>query len=360
MRKISFTCYLNNIAMRKISFTCFIVIVISITFLQAQDQEVRDSLAYQYILDYDVPESPAFSVLGVNPNTVMRGSAAKPIAVHLANQLISGGKVDNGIALDFNPYFSLLGGRLKNISEYRENYGKRLLANMQWSVATTALEEYPNDLVYGLGSRFTLWDSKDLLFDKGLGQKIDDCLAKDEDGAPEPGGEDKIEDIKFNCMKNNYDEIRKELTNMKGGSISLGWAMSGRIEGATLRSDSFNVLRNQIWLSGQYSLGKGFDLLGLLMQRFEYGDGAQDQTTMGLAVRYNKPNVSFSGELVYQNNNKKGIFDGGFNFGFKVLPRLMYVFHLATRDDPDNVDAKKKIVIRSGIRWNFSESYSKR
>jgi hypothetical protein len=268
--------------------------------------------------------------------------------------------VDNGIALDFNPYFSLLGGRLQNITEYRENNGKRLLANMQWSFATTALEEFPNDLVYGLGSRFTLWDSKDLLFNKGLGEMVDGCLAKDEEDDPYPGDEDKIEDIKFNCMKNIYDDIRKELTNMKGGSISLGWAMSGRIKGATLHSDSFNVLRNQIWLSSQYSFGKGFDLLGLLMQRFEEGDGAQDQTTVGLAVRYNKPNVSFSGELVYQNSNKKGVYDGGFNVGFRVLPRIMYVFHLATRDDPDNLDTKKKIVIRSGIRWNFSESYIKR
>lgn len=346
--------------MRNISFTCFVFFVISTTLLQAQDKEKNDSLAYQYILDYDVPESPAFSILGVNPNIVMRGSAAKPIAVHLANQLISGGKVDNAIALDFNPYFSLLGGRLKNINEYRKNYGKRLLANMQWSIATTALEEFPNDLVYGLGSRVTLWDSKDLLFDRGLGQKIDSCLAKDEDGAPEPGEKDKIEDIKFNCMKNNYDEIRRELTDRKGGSISIGWAMSGKIEEATLQSDNFNAIRNQIWLSGQYSLGKGFDLLGMIMQRFEYGDNAQDQTTMGFAVRYNKPNVCFSSELVYQNSNKKGFFNGGFNIGFKVLPRIMYVFHLATRDDPDTVDAKKKVVIRSGIRWNLSESNSKR
>lgn len=136
--------------------------------------------------------------------------------------------------------------------------------------------------------------------------------------------------------------------------------MSGRIQGATLRSDSISIIRNQVWLSGQYSFGKGFDVLGMVMQRFEVGEGAMNHTSLGLATRYSRQNFNFSGELIYQISGSNRILDGGFNAGFRVLPRVMYVFHLATRDDPDNDNAKKKLVVRSGLRWNFSESYDKK
>lgn len=334
----------------------FFISLVSLSMVSAQVAD--DSLAYRYIVDYNVPESPAFSVLGINPNLVMMGSAAKPVAVHIGNQLLSGGSVDNGIAIDFNPYFTLLGGQFNNINDYRNNYWKRLLANTQLSIATTALEEFPNDLAYGFGGRLTLFDSKDQLFKSELGNKIDTCLLQNARGGgpvpPEKG--ETIEDISFNgCMTDAYEEVRNELLNQKGGAISLGWALSGRVQGAILRGDSISVNRNQLWLSGQYSLGKGIDLLGMVMQRFEIGNTSDNQTSLGIATRFSKSNFNFSGELIYQINGSQGVLDGGLNAAFRIMPKVLYVFHLATRDDPSDENIKKQLVARSGLRWNFSE-----
>lgn len=312
---------------------------------------------YKYILDYDVPESPAFSILGVNPNEVMRGSAAKPIAVHLANQFIGGDKVENGVALDFNPYFTLLNGGIKNFSEYRKNYLKRLLTNMQWSAATTTLDEFPNDMIYGLGARLTLIDSKDILLDEQLRKEIDKFLIPEEvpDFSETDNPDSNGPTVKDERLPELYKRVRDSIRLRKGGSLSVGWAMAGQIRSATLRSDSFNVLKNQIWLSGQYTLTGGFDLLGTLIKRFENSDDLDDETWIGFGVRFNRRKSMFSGELVYKQVGDKGSWDGGFNVGFNLLPKILMVVHLATEEDTASKDGGKKAVIRTGIRWNMSE-----
>lgn len=139
--------------------------------------------AFNYKLDYSVPESPAFSVLDANPAMVARGTSAQELIINLANNLINQENLNSGIAVDFNPFF-VFGGKFENINEYRGNYLKRVLGNTQLSFATTTHNDFPNDMLVSAGVRFTLYDSKDLLFSKDLGKNIDEILLPKKDTDP--------------------------------------------------------------------------------------------------------------------------------------------------------------------------------
>jgi len=133
--------------------------------------------AYKYILDYDVPESPAFTVLGVSPAKVLRGSAAKPIVLNLLNQFGSSERTQNGVAVDFSPFF-VFGGRMKNVMEYRNSRKKQIIANTLFSFSTVQDKAETTSLKFGVGLRLTLFDCHDLLQNAQLGRDIDSLLLK--------------------------------------------------------------------------------------------------------------------------------------------------------------------------------------
>src|SRR5229473_320613 len=145
----------------QIAFVCLLSFIPSL----AQGQGNRS--AQRFILDYDVPESPAFVALGVTPTNVTRGSASKPVIASLLTEFRTGQKIGGGLALDFAPYF-VYGGRLDNIAAYRSDWKKRLLANLQLSLGTIQSETDTNSLRFGLGMRATFYDSHDLLMDPRL------------------------------------------------------------------------------------------------------------------------------------------------------------------------------------------------
>jgi hypothetical protein len=66
--------------------------------------------AYKYILDYEVPASPAFTVLDATSQQVTRGGAVKPLVLSSLTNFLQTGKLDPGIAIDFSPYILLGGG----------------------------------------------------------------------------------------------------------------------------------------------------------------------------------------------------------------------------------------------------------
>lgn len=55
-------------------------------------------------IDLIVPESPAFTVLGLTPNDVVRPSTPRELAVALQNGIDRNGNFQTGVALDFNPW----------------------------------------------------------------------------------------------------------------------------------------------------------------------------------------------------------------------------------------------------------------
>ncbi len=112
-------------------------------------------------VDLAVPESPAFTVLGFTPNTVIRPASPKAFATSLLNGLDQNGNFQSGLAFDFTP-FMLVNGENITIKDYNEQYLTRLLSRTQFSFAATkgsSADDTATRVAAGLN--VTLWDKGD-------------------------------------------------------------------------------------------------------------------------------------------------------------------------------------------------------
>jgi len=327
---------------------------------QAQDEgeSKTASPAQKFILDYDVPESPALIAIGAAPANVIRGSAAKPVVAHLVNQFTANEKIDNGIALDFSPYF-VFGGRLKSIDEYRNSAFKRIMANTQFSVATAQSTTDSTALLFGLGIRATLFDSHDLLKDKQLGQEIDAALA----AAANAGGADTLEDdvvskgVDRADLTQAYDNAQARVRNRKGDALTIGWGMGGLLKGSIASGDSVDQVRHRLWLSYRHSFGGGMEVLGIA-QWFE-NDSVGSSFRAGTAVRTNGPNYNFAAEVFFDSNPDEvasGRFGIGANGEVRFTRGLGLVAAIATEPVQDGNHIASKLRVRTSIRWNMSSA----
>jgi hypothetical protein len=108
-----------------------------------------------------VPESPAFTVLGVTPNAIARPGTPREFATSLLNGLDKNGNFQTGLAIDTAP-FMLFNGQNVTLQDYNDYYLTRLLSRTQFSLATTkgaASDDTATRLALGLN--MTLWDKGD-------------------------------------------------------------------------------------------------------------------------------------------------------------------------------------------------------
>jgi len=112
-------------------------------------------------IDLSVPESPAFTVLGVTPNAIARPGTPREFATSLLNGLDKNGNFQTGLAIDTAPYM-LFNGQNVTLQDYNDYYLTRLLSRTQFSLATTkgaASDDTATRLALGLN--VTLWDKGD-------------------------------------------------------------------------------------------------------------------------------------------------------------------------------------------------------
>lgn len=119
-------------------------------------------------VDLSVPESPAFTVLGLTPQTVVRPTSPRQFASSLLNGVDMNGNFQSGLALDFVPYLILAGDEL-TLRGYQQSYFQRLLSRTQVSFATTkGASDDDKSMRLALGFHATLWDRGDPRTDETL------------------------------------------------------------------------------------------------------------------------------------------------------------------------------------------------
>ncbi|HEX7329929.1 MAG TPA: hypothetical protein VF290_00430 [Pyrinomonadaceae bacterium] len=122
----------------------------------------------QAAVDLSVPESPAFTVLGITPETVIRPTSPRAFATSLLNGVDQNGNFQSGLAMDFVPYLLIAGDDL-TLRKYQTSRITRLLARTQFSFATAkGATEDDKSLRLGLGLHMTLWDRGDPRLDQTL------------------------------------------------------------------------------------------------------------------------------------------------------------------------------------------------
>jgi hypothetical protein len=131
------------------------------------DRDVKGSNSVAAV-DMSVPESPAFTVLGLTPETVTRPTSPRQFATSLLNGVDTSGNFQSGLALDFVPYL-LLAGDQSTLRDYQTRYVTRLFSRSQFSFATTkGASDDDKSMRLALGLNLTLWDRGDPRTDEEL------------------------------------------------------------------------------------------------------------------------------------------------------------------------------------------------
>ena len=128
------------------------------------------------MVDLSVPDSPAFSVLGLTPEEIARPTTARKLAASLMNGVDRNGVLQSGVAIDTLPYLALA-GHLLELSQYRARSGYllRFFARSQLSLATAKASDVNDEAMrLALGVRMTVMDFGDPRTDT----QLDECFNK--------------------------------------------------------------------------------------------------------------------------------------------------------------------------------------
>lgn len=119
--------------------------------------------------DFAVPESSAFTVLGVTPQDVTRPGSPTALATAFLRAVGDNGKLQSGVAIDSAPYLALR-GRSLTLGEYQKKnrYLLRFLARAKLSFGTTETGDTPKTQRMAAGLQLTLFDYGDPRRDEKL------------------------------------------------------------------------------------------------------------------------------------------------------------------------------------------------
>lgn len=110
--------------------------------------------------DLSVPESPAFTALGVTPQDVTRPASPNAFAMSLLNAVDDKGKLQSGMAIDTSPYL-LFRGKTLDLQKYQANAYIRALAQIKLSAATTKPTSDDPTQRFSAGLHYTIFDHGD-------------------------------------------------------------------------------------------------------------------------------------------------------------------------------------------------------
>jgi len=112
-------------------------------------------------VDLSVPESPAFTTLGLSPETIVRPATPREFATSLLNGVDQNGHLQTGVAIDTAPYLVFAGSGV-TLADYRASRVTQILSRTMVSFATTkGATAEDKSVKLALGVHATLYDSED-------------------------------------------------------------------------------------------------------------------------------------------------------------------------------------------------------
>ncbi|MGZ8378934.1 MAG: hypothetical protein ACXW61_16155 [Gemmatirosa sp.] len=314
-----------------------------------------DTTAARFYLNYDVPESPALAVLGATATNVMRGAAAKPLALSLAGDVLRGDRIGPGLALDVAPY--AYAGRFRNVADYQNSAGRRFLANVLTSFAAVQAPGDADATAFGAGVRLTLHDDHDLLQNADLARRVGQLLVPKTIACPKIGSSnicvagtaDQTVEVDVSSA---YAAARDSVLRQRGWAASVGGAFGGTLRGGVARPDSLQQRRGHVWLAGTRYLGVGRELLAVA--EWVRDTTRRQRMRAGLAYRLQSSSSAVAAELAYD-SGAGGVLPG-VNAEFRVLPRATLVAALVS-EPPGAERDRTRLRIRTSIRWAAAEGF---
>lgn len=341
-------------------------------------------------VDLAVPESPAFTVLGITPQTVVRPSSPRQFASSLLSGIDQRGNFQSGLALDAVPYWIFAGSGI-TLREYQNSYKIRLLSRTQFSFGNTKGASADDKSVkLALGLRITLWDTGDPHLDK----ELLNCFAERiklpgpprfpppaDDASP---AEKQIYEVSLAAyetessmltLKNKEAEEQCRVESRKRNWNKSSWAIGLAPSWISTTGESKNFKWNGggFWTSVAYGFG-GIPKLRdnsqlLLHARYRNNEQVPDEDNSGQFLsqdsfffggrwRYGNPDTSANFESVYQRTRFKGqAWDNSARYSLglerKIAENLW--FALAFGGERGRENGMNDGFILTSFRWGFSQ-----
>jgi hypothetical protein len=349
-------------------------------------------------IDLAVSESPAFTVLGLTPQTVTRPASPRELATSLLNGVDQNCNFQSGLALDLAPYLTFAGDQL-DIREYQKKYGLRLLTRLQTSFATTkGASENDKATRLALGFYATLWDRGDPRLDN----ELLGCFARElkvgpddllepipvDDPGPNATPEQKTAYAKYLKEKKQYDEANeavgvenaREAEECRKASRKRNWNRSSWIIAVAPswispdgKTSSYQWNGGGVWSSVAYGFEgvPGLDRNAQLIFHVRYRNNEmvpdpdveksflfQDSLFLGSRLRVGSANSSASFEGVFirsRNNNQR--FDNSSRFSLGVERKVAenMWFNISFGGEQGRKDGRNNGFVLTSFKWGFSE-----
>jgi hypothetical protein len=364
--------------------------------LQPQSKAESNPLSLANV-DLAVPESPAFTVLGLTPETVVRPNSPRQFATALLSGVDRNGNFQSGTALDTVPYL-LLAGRELTLKQYQTSYKLRLASRTQFSFATTkGASEEDKSVRLSLGLRMTLWDKGDPRTDSDLMKCFDDASRKYlaalktpdilplDQLPPTASEEEKLQSVR-EWAKYEQQEAAANPTRLaeseecRAESRKKNWNKSSWIVAyapswisTSGETKNFNWNGGGIWTSVAYGF-EGFPGLEKHSQIIFHGryrsneqvpdpenQGSflsQDSYFFGARARVGNENSTGSFEGVFVRSRPEGkSFDTSARYSVGLERRIAenLWFALAFGGENGRADGRNKGFVLTSFKWGFSE-----
>lgn len=330
------------------TLTAVLPLALSLLASAVSGQLVDHVNIYRYILDMDVPESPALIGLDAATSRVTRGSMPKPVGASLLHRW-EDGRWEAAMSLDVAPYY-VLGGGVRTMAAHRDMSVRgrlmRVLTKTIVSVGGIPDASDATSHILGFGIRSTLHDPHDPVTGSRLVALVDSTLA----AAGRPPLAETDEDLRGldPDLRALFAAARRE-TRARAGDVQVaaGWGVARPFTGSGAGADEAGPTRHTLWLSAQHTRGPRIDVLATvqLLDAFD----VNRKVRIGAGIQRKAAATDFRTELYYDHSDRR--LHPGMAIESHVAPGLGVV--AAVTDEPRAPGQSSRLRLSTMARWYF-------
>lgn len=206
---------------------CLLTMLVALATGPAGAQDTTTNIKNS-TLDLSVPDSPAFTVLGLTPQSITHPATPRALATSLLNGVDQNGNFQTGVAVDTTPYLLFYGNGV-TLERYQNSRVIRFLSRSQFSFATTkGTNDSDKSARLAAGLSLTIFDKGDTRLQD---QFLKDLTAKAQlvlDSAP-PLRPNATDDERSKWKKNIEDQVEAATKPVRKDYERTNWNRSSWI-----------------------------------------------------------------------------------------------------------------------------------
>ncbi|MCF8238276.1 MAG: hypothetical protein K9I85_08990 [Saprospiraceae bacterium] len=324
--------------------------------------------------EFAIPVSPAFDMLGINPNQVARPANIRDVKVDWS---FRSWRLKPNLALQAQPVWEIMYNR-PNLSKYRKaNKWMQTLSTLDISAGTIEDDDLTRRL--SVAAKLNIYRERDPLLVESAFSDIETQYEKDREAIQEKIDEikrfkrsnrthesrDSLSDV-IDGLKNEIDALdrnqKQQIQDVAKHRVQKYWNTSyvdvafGKIY--SYKNDSLSNLKLRgegyaFWVNGCMGIGRKVLLSGVVKYTALNADIEESQTmqgifSMGVAFRYGSPRFNFFAETFYSSSNSDIVFD-------KASSALSQITNFSASYGGD-WRISRNVLLSYGVRTNYDDS----